>query len=256
MTMRAPSALVLALVLAPGACLRVSPRPNLYLRPSPSLLRCGAADAEPYLTCDEVLAIAEKAWGLTISESQLGPSYQVVARTLPAPGDEDGKGSIVAYTTGFLTGDLLRQDTMQIYGVNRGYGRVAMETAPPAEAVGEEENAPTAAGESTRRRWRNQSPHGLSLLLGYYAMRRAYDRGCAKAELLAINDDPRQHKILLRHYQRMCFRPVRDVGEGLASVPDRLVWGGVGTLMEADITENLRQGSGELRRAVAAKAEA
>ena len=31
------------------------------------------------------------------------------------------------------------------------------------------------------------APHRLSLLLGAYAMRYAYDKGCRRAELLAIN---------------------------------------------------------------------
>jgi hypothetical protein len=32
-------------------------------------------------------------------------------------------------------------------------------------------------------------------------MRHAYDCGCSKAELLAINDAPKQHAVLVRFYK-------------------------------------------------------
>ena len=82
-------------------------------------------------------------------------------------------------------------------------------------------------------------------------MRLAYDEGCRRAELLAINDDDRQHMLLVRFYRRLGFRELRPVTEDLRSVPDRLVWGGIGTLMEGDVTDILERNSRELRRAIA-----
>uniref|UniRef100_A0A7R9U1V4 Uncharacterized protein n=1 Tax=Pinguiococcus pyrenoidosus TaxID=172671 RepID=A0A7R9U1V4_9STRA len=217
-------------------------RPALSLRRS-LRLRATAGTTDGYCTCDELLEIAEEQWGITLTESYLGPSYQIVARTLEKEGD--GKGQIIGYTTGFITPPLLRQDTMQIYGVNRGYGRAALEV--PAE-VAAQQSPDKGKGKAAERAWRSQSVHGLSILMGFFAVRRAYDRGCRRAELLAINDDPRQHQLLVRHYQRLRFRVVREVGDDLKSVPDRLVWGGVGTLMEGDILDILEGASKSLRR--------
>lgn len=39
------------------------------------------------------------------------------------------------------------------------------------------------------------------VLLGALAMRHAYDCGCKKAELLAINDDERTHALLKAFYR-------------------------------------------------------
>ena len=61
--------------------------------------------------------------------------------------------------------------------------------------------------------------YGLSLLLGFYAARHAYDSGCTRAELLAINDNDKQHAILKRHYQRLGLRPVREVSEDITCIP-------------------------------------
>ena len=73
--------------------------------------------------------------------------------------------------------------------------------------------------EKQERGWTSPSTFGLSLLLGAYAVRCAYDQGCTKAELLAIHDDDRQHAILKRHYQRLGLKPVRYVSEDIASIP-------------------------------------
>ena len=65
----------------------------------------------------------------------------------------------------------------------------------------------------------------------------------AKAQLLCINDDARQHRSLVRFYRRLGFRKLREVGPGLQSVPDKIVWGGEGTMMEIDI-DQMRQPRG------------
>ena len=59
--------------------------------------------------------------------------------------------------------------------------------------------------------------------------------GNTRAELLCIRDDARQHDSLLRFYRRLGFTTLRDVGPGLGSVADRVVWGGEGTIMSIDI---------------------
>jgi hypothetical protein len=56
--------------------------------------------------------------------------------------------------------------------------------------------------------------------------------GCHTAEILAIDDDSRQHKVLVRFYKVVGLKPVRQVDEGFTSIPDRLLYGGCGTIMQ------------------------
>ena len=45
-----------------------------------------------------------------------------------------------------------------------------------------------------------------------------------------------QHKRLVRYYRRVGFKVVKYVGEEVRDIPDRLVWGGCGTLMKEDVS--------------------
>lgn len=62
------------------------------------------------------------------------------------------------------------------------------------------------------------------------------EKGCTVAEFLAIDDEAFQHKRLVRFFKRAGFEKIRYVGEELKDVPDRLVWGGCGTLMKQEIS--------------------
>ena len=64
---------------------------------------------------------------------------------------------------------------------------------------------------------------------------------CRRARLLAIRDGDRQHRCLVRYFQRLGFEPVREVGAGLTDLPLRLVWGGSGLLMRGDCAEGLER---------------
>ena len=57
---------------------------------------------------------------------------------------------------------------------------------------------------------------------------------CRRARLLAIRDDDRQHRRLVRYFRQRGFTPVREVAAAPADLPLRLVWGGAGVLMCAD----------------------
>jgi hypothetical protein len=64
----------------------------------------------------------------------------------------------------------------------------------------------------------------------------AYEKNCAKIELLAIDDGNEYAPRLVRYYERLGFTPVRVVGQGAATdLTDLLVWGGVGTRMNGDL---------------------
>lgn len=54
---------------------------------------------------------------------------------------------------------------------------------------------------------------------------------CRQARLLAIEDDPRQHRRLVRYFQGLGFLPTRRLGSAPADLPLRLIWGGAGLLM-------------------------
>ena len=79
--------------------------------------------------------------------------------------------------------------------------------------------------------------------------------GNTRAQLLCIRDDERQHRSLVRFYRRLGFRTLREVGDDIKSIPDRLVWGGDGTIMEIDIERMLRAYAGAVRSLGAAPDE-
>ena len=103
-----------------------------------------------------------------------------------------------------------------------------------------------------RRYARAPTEHGLGLLLStgvacWVTERAPFFRN-RRAQLLAILDEPRQHKTLLRYYRYLGFAPLREVGDGLGSAGDLVVWGGVGTLMECDLIEFRRRWGAAVRR--------
>ncbi|KAF5828350.1 hypothetical protein DUNSADRAFT_17749 [Dunaliella salina] len=153
----------------------------------------------------EVQALARDS-GLSISVKDLGPFYRIVCRE----GDE--KGRILALTTGFVAPlfGLMHCDTLQVF--TRGM----------------------RGGEGERLRG---GPLGLGLLVGGATFSYGHSCGCTKAEILAINDDDAWHARLVKYYSYFGFKPVAVVGGNspLSDIPHMLVWGGVGTRMDADI---------------------
>lgn len=83
-----------------------------------------------------------------------------------------------------------------------------------------------------------KSLFGIGLFLGAVAIRYGYECGCTAAELLAINDTDLYHSKLVKFYTRLGFKKVHEVrGESLEDWSHMLVWGGVGTRMDADIRQ-------------------
>lgn len=71
---------------------------------------------------------------------------------------------------------------------------------------------------------------------------------CRRAHILAIRDDEAQHKSLVRYFERLGFTPSRELGAMLWDLPERLVWGGSGLLMQVDCQVCLRRALGQLDR--------
>ena len=95
---------------------------------------------------------------------------------------------------------------------------------------------------------------GPGLLIAFVCLLHGKENGCKMCEFLAIDDAEFQHKRLIRYYRTAGFREVRYVGEELKDIPDRLVWGGCGTLMTEEIDKVLMKWT-RIIRSVSDKAE-
>ena len=69
---------------------------------------------------------------------------------------------------------------------------------------------------------------------------------CRQATLLAIRDQERQHRRLVRYFRQLGFRPLRELGAGAADLAPRLLWGGSGLLMRGDCAEGLARSARRL----------
>ena len=148
--------------------------------------------------------------GVVLSFSTLGPGYRAVARAL------HDESMILGYVEGFVrpAGQILHLDKMQVF-------------KPVVEKVKAQVPCSLDFGGVS---------FGIGLLMGYKCLLHATDKGCKVAEFLAIDDMEFQHKRLVRYYRRVGFKVVKYVGEEVRDIPDRLVWGGCGTLMKEDVS--------------------
>jgi len=114
-----------------------------------------------------------------------------------------------------------------------------------AELLGELKGwaMPTPAGlQLDTMRVQGQHTAGVGLLIWAATFAWALEiTPCRSARLLAIRDGDRQHRCLVRYFQRLGFGPVREVGAGLTDLPLRLIWGGSGLLMRGDCAKGLER---------------
>lgn len=178
-------------------------------------------------TSEEIIKYGEDV-GVKISLSTLGPGYRAVARAVH---DEE---QIIGYVEGFLRpgGTILHLDKMEVW--KKAVDRARKENPDGFKNGG--------------------NVFGIGLLLGYLCLLHGKENGCVDAEFLAIDDEEYQHKRLVRYYRNSGFKVIKYVGEDIGDIPDRLVWGGCGTLMREKVdvllekwTKNLfqRRGDGE-----------
>lgn len=64
---------------------------------------------------------------------------------------------------------------------------------------------------------------------------------CRRARFLAIHDNDRQHRRLVRYFRALGFEPLRELGSAPADWGPRLIWGGSGLVMEGDCSETIRR---------------
>jgi len=183
---------------------------------------------------------AAHARGLVLEEKFYGPCFKMIARKarrLGKEGDEtrveagrartsDEDANVVATHEGFVAPPpfgILHMDSMRVY------------------------NSRIAEDEKGTMR----STFGIAILLGTLSLLAASEAGCKKCELLAIDDGNEYAKKLVRYYSRLGFKVVRVVGEnGLSDVPDLLVWGGVGTRMDGDVSALLEKWGNVVQRSI------
>jgi hypothetical protein len=85
------------------------------------------------------------------------------------------------------------------------------------------------------------------MLLFIAAVAYGGQRGCTGVYGLAIDDAPDQHRRLVRYLKRFGGIEVRKVGETWKDIPDRLLYGGRGTIIRGDV-ESMRQRSSNMIR--------
>ena len=97
-----------------------------------------------------------------------------------------------------------------------------------------------------------QSPAGVGDLIWAATMAWALEATpCRRARLLAIRDDERQHRRLLRYFRQRGFQLEQDVAAALWDLPLRMVWGGAGALMSGSVEQVLERSLRSWRQSAA-----
>ena len=110
--------------------------------------------------------------GLTLNCTSTGPFLRIEAFPI-------GETELIGYLTAFIRPvpfGLFHLDTIKVKNRRQNLGY-------------------------QRKTWTIDGP-GISFIMGSYALRWAFERGCRKSQLLAVNDTPLMHAILIRLYAR------------------------------------------------------
>eukprot|EP01023_Acetabularia_acetabulum_P006555 TRINITY_DN12723_c0_g1_i3.p1 TRINITY_DN12723_c0_g1~~TRINITY_DN12723_c0_g1_i3.p1 ORF type:complete len:260 (-),score=28.27 TRINITY_DN12723_c0_g1_i3:63-842(-) len=191
------------------------------------------------ITFEEVVELASSR-DLEVYVRRLGPFYRVICRDKPQPtyqqstnnnnqekiqeekNNSDSNNEILALSTGFII-----PFTNILHGER-------------LEVLSQEEK-----GSSSKK----GGYLGLGFWLGMALYSYAYQLGCRKLEILSINDYDYQAERLIKYYAFFDFKFVKKVEGGtLSDLFDMLLWGGVGTRMDADIEKTLIKWGPILRR--------
>ncbi|CBI22453.3 unnamed protein product, partial [Vitis vinifera] len=147
---------------------------------------------------------SSRAQNLNLQLQTLGPFFRITAKSLETQGELGRAEGLIRV---WLGGRILHLDSIRLR----------------RETLGME-----------------KSIFGIGLFIGAVAIRYGYDSGCRTAELLAINDSDLYHSKLVRFYTRIGFKAVHEVtGSSMGDLAHMLVWGGIGTRMDAKIEELL-----------------
>jgi hypothetical protein len=186
-------------------------------------VRCALGDRiEDSLPTQEDIVAAAKEKGLLLALKPTGPLF-VVTTIDVATGDNLGTAD--GFIKPWIEGNILHLDSIRL-----------------------------TKASSTRS---GRTILGAAVYMGALMVRYGIDCACDKAELLAINDSEEYHRKLVRYYGRLGFKPVHEVkGDSWRDFLHMLVWGGVGTRMDADLREILGKWAAILTPTSKAKAMA
>ena len=163
--------------------------------------------------------------GVVLSLTTLGPGFRAVARSRHDP------TLVLGYVEGWMRPSARQMMMLPLLHLDQ------MQVFRPAVKQARRENPQQFRGGGTVL--------GVGLLMGYLCLlhgqqqsqqqQSQQSQGCQVAEFLAIDDQEFQHKRLVRYYKHAGFDVVKYVGDDFKSIPDRLVWGGCGTLLRQEI---------------------
>jgi len=194
----------------------------------PTLRRAtdGTVGSADFVTTEDVEAAADRL-SVELRENTAGPWYQMELFS----GDKQvGKTSGWAQPWG-----VMHLETIEVRRFT-GYW-----TAKPSGLSGE--TAPEESADKRKRyadiakvaRW-----FGLLLAVSIGCWNREKSPiYCKEAHLLAIKDEEKQHKKLVRYYKSLGFKTLREPDE--LTFQDQLVWGGDGTLMDIQADEFMQK---------------
>jgi hypothetical protein len=157
---------------------------------------------------------------VVLSVSTIGPIFRAVARA------QHNTSLVLGYVEGGIRPPSLLNPTAQIlhFDSMRVFSKMIQQTR--------QENSSFRNGGTIL---------GVGLLLGYLCCLHFIDTTGKSsleemtAEFLAIDDEARQHERLVKYYRTSGFQVIKYVGDDWKDIPDRLVWGGCGTLLRQNV---------------------
>ncbi|KAL9415312.1 hypothetical protein AB3S75_043573 [Citrus x aurantiifolia] len=176
---------------------------SLQKTATPNELKTEVKEAAAIPTMSDILA-SSKAQNLDLQLQTRGPFFRITAKSLETDNELGRAEGLIRV---WLKGRVLHLDSIRL----------------KRETLGME-----------------RSIFGIGLFIGAVAVRYGYDCGCTTAELLAINDSDLYHTKLVRFYKRIGFKVVHEVtGSTMGDLAHMLIWGGIGTRMDANVEELL-----------------
>ncbi|GAY48721.1 hypothetical protein CUMW_113860 [Citrus unshiu] len=176
---------------------------SLQKTATPNERKTEVKEAAAIPTMSDILA-SSKAQNLDLQLQTLGPFFRITAKSLETDNELGRAEGLIRV---WLKGRVLHLDSIRL----------------KRETLGME-----------------RSIFGIGLFIGAVAVRYGYDCGCTTAELLAINDSDLYHTKLVRFYKRIGFKVVHEVtGSTMGDLAHMLIWGGIGTRMDANVEELL-----------------
>ncbi|KAK9183901.1 hypothetical protein WN943_024246 [Citrus x changshan-huyou] len=199
---------------------------SLQKTATPNERKTEVKEAAAIPTMSDILA-SSKAQNLDLQLQTLGPFFRITAKSLETDNELGRAEGLIRV---WLKGRVLHLDSIRL----------------KRETLGME-----------------RSIFGIGLFIGAVAVRYGYDCGCTTAELLAINDSDLYHTknaslklkihgrerceilldnidLVVRFYKRIGFKVVHEVtGSTMGDLAHMLIWGGIGTRMDANVEELL-----------------